>query len=134
MHARPGTVVDAPAPLERIPLFVPAGAIIPTTGRADLRRKHDEPSRMLRVFPGRRRGASSFTLYEDDGATHAYKKGQFARVEVGMEWTSTRIRLRAGVSGDYVLPYRAMRVAVPPGEQRRIELSGTDIDLVIAKR
>ena len=134
MHARPGTVVDAPAPLERIPLFVPAGAIIPTTDSADLRRKHDEPSRMLRVFPGQRRGSSSFTLYEDDGATHAYRKAQFARVEVGMEWTSTRIRLRASVGGDYALPYRTMRVAVPPGEPRRVECSGTGIDLVIAKR
>jgi alpha-glucosidase len=133
MPARAGAVVDAPAPLERIPLFVPAGAIIPTTDSADLRRKHDEPSRMLRVFPGQGRGSSSFTLYEDDGATHAYTKDQFARVEVGMEWTSTRIRLHAAVSGDYALPYRAMRVMVPPGESRRIEFSGTDIGLAIAK-
>jgi len=32
----------AAAPLERIPLFVPAGAIIPVTNTADMRHKHDD--------------------------------------------------------------------------------------------
>lgn len=67
-HHPSGSTVTVDAPLERIPLFVPEGAIVPATDSADMRRKHDEPSRALRVFPGRGRGKAAFALYEDDGA------------------------------------------------------------------
>src|SRR5262249_49115338 len=56
-HVAAGRTLTAASPLERIPLFVPAGAMIPTTDTPDMARLHDEPSRALRIFPGRDRGA-----------------------------------------------------------------------------
>jgi len=128
-HQRAGATVIAPAPLERIPLFVPAGAILPVTDTADMSRKHDEPSRALRIFPGQGRGESSFTLYEDDGLTHRHSQGQYARIECRLEWTNRSVKLIASKHGDYPLPYRSMRVVPPPAERRRITVAGEGVEL-----
>jgi alpha-glucosidase len=114
----------APAPLERIPLFVPAGAIIPTTDTVDPRQRHDEPSRALRIFPGAGRGSSTFTLYEDDGHSHRHRDGDHAQVVIDMEWDAQRIRVRARKSGDFALPYTDLGVVLSAAEQRRLVLAG----------
>ena len=126
---RAATTVIAPAPLERIPLFVPAGTILPTTDTADMSRRHDEPSRALRVYPGARRGEASFTLYEDDGLSHRHREGEHALVECRLEWTPRAVCLSASKRGNYALPYRSMRVVLPPGERRALRLESEGISL-----
>ena len=73
-HEGPGGVtVDAP--LERLPLFVRAGAIVPMgpvvqhTGERPL----DEVT--VLIYPA---DASRFELYEDDGRSNGYRRGQYA--------------------------------------------------------
>jgi len=129
-HCRGGTEVVAAAPLERIPLFVPVGAIIPVTDTADMRRKHDEPSRALLLFPGRDRGEGAFTLYEDDGLTHHYRDGDFAELQCSLHWTSSAISLRVSKRGRYALPYTVLRVVLPPRERRALRLQGDGVSLV----
>jgi alpha-glucosidase len=124
-----GRGVDAAAPLERIPLFVPAGAIIPATDTTDMRRLHDEPSRALRIFPGSGRGSSVFTLYEDDGISPRCRDGEHAELECTLEWTASAIRLRVSRRGGYRLPYATLRIVPPPGERRRLRLAGNGITL-----
>ena len=131
-HQRAGTTVIAPAPLERIPLFVPAGAILPATDTADMTRKHDEPSRALRIFPGQGRGESTFTVYEDDGLTHGHSQGQYARIECRLEWTNRSVHVVASKHGDYPLPYRSMRAVAPAAERRRLTVAGEGIELVVS--
>ncbi len=129
-HVAGGHTVVAPAPLERIPLFVPAGAVIPTTDTADTNRLHDEPSRALRIFPGRSAGRSTFTLYEDDGVTYRHRDDDHAQIECTLDWTDRTLRVHASKRGRFRLPYTTLRVLVPPGEQRRLEVSGEGITLV----
>ena len=128
-HVVAGAVVVAAAPLERIPLFLPAGAMLPTTGTSDMRRLHDEPSRTLRIFPGRGRGSSKFTMYEDDGLSHGYRNGDRAEIEFTLEWTDHALRVDAVKRGRFSLPYTTIRVLRPPGESRRLELNGEGITL-----
>ena len=132
-HVAAGREVVAPAPLERIPLFVPAGAVIPTTDTADMRNLHDEPSRALRIFPGGSSGRGAFTLYEDDGLTHRYRDGDRAEVQCTLEWTPKAIRLRVEKRGTYPLP-ASVRVIPPPGERRPLRVNGNGIALEIASR
>jgi alpha-glucosidase len=115
-------------------LFVPAGAIIPATDTADMRKLHDEPSRALRIFPGGGSGRSAFTLYEDDGLTHRYRDGDYAEVQCTLEWTPKAIRLRVDQRGGYRLPYAAVRVIAPPGERRPLRVSGEAVAIKIAGR
>src|SRR5262249_43401594 len=125
-----GTVVSASAPLERIPLFVPAGAILPVTDTADMSRKHDEPSRALLVFPGRGRGEREFTVYEDDGLTHRYRDGDYAELRCRLVWSATSVRLQVTKRGRFRLPYSAFRVVALPEERRALRLEGDGISLV----
>ena len=129
-HHAAGTTVTADAPLERIPLFVPAGAILPVTDTPDMRRKHDEPSRALRIFPGRGRGEAAFTLYEDDGATLAYRDGDYADVQCSLAWTPRAINVSVRKQGRYRLPYASIRIVLPPGERRALELAGDGVELI----
>jgi alpha-glucosidase len=119
-----GQRATIPAPLDRLPLLAPAGAIVATTDSGeDYSRLHDEPSRALRVFPGAGAGASRATLFEDDGLSLV---GASTRVTIALSWTASKVRVGVGVSGNYPLPYSEMRVILPEDETRMVELSGTD--------
>ncbi|NJN65666.1 MAG: DUF5110 domain-containing protein [Chloroflexaceae bacterium] len=63
--------VLAHAPLERMPLYVRAGAILPMG--PDLRFTDEKPldPLTLHLYPGE----GTFTLYEDDGRSFAYERG-----------------------------------------------------------
>src|SRR5207237_10176660 len=62
-----GCDIVVSAPLDRIPLFARAGAIIPLTSLDPSTRLPDEPSRHLRVGPPAESGHARIALYEDDG-------------------------------------------------------------------
>ena len=112
------------APLDRLPLLAPAGAIVATTDSGDdTSRLTDEPSRALRVFPGAAAGASRAVLYEDDGVSIA---GASTRVTIALSWTPLDVRVEVRASGNSPLPYREMRVILPEDETRRVELSVAD--------
>ena len=66
-----GQTIETAAPIDTIPLFVRAGSIIPH-GTEIL--STDEPQAISRVlvYPG---ADGDFTLYNDDGKSYAYEKG-----------------------------------------------------------
>ncbi|WP_442681049.1 glycoside hydrolase family 31 protein [Sphingomonas sp. ASY06-1R] len=66
-----GQWIDAAAPIERMPLFVRAGSIVPL-GAPIQNTSTRQPLSEIRVFPGR---DASFALYDDDGVTNQYQKG-----------------------------------------------------------
>jgi len=124
-----GSEVVVDAPLERVPLLVPEGAIIPFTDALDFTRLHDEPTRQVRVFPPPAAGASRFVLYEDDGLSNAHARGQFAEVAFEVASTARSIEVSARRTGSHALPYDRIRVVLPRGERRPCALRGVDIDL-----
>jgi alpha-glucosidase len=128
-YHRGGSEIIVPAPLDRIPLFAPAGAMIPMTGREPSRKLHDEPSRRLRVFAPRS-GRSSFTLYEDDGLSLRYRDGEYAEVTFDLDATPEQISLAACVKGRYALPYQEIAVELPALEERKVSLRGEGVALV----
>ena len=66
-----GQTIQVSAPIETIPLFVKAGSIVPL-GSA-IESTHDKQSiAHVRVYSG---ADGDFTLYNDDGQTYAYEKG-----------------------------------------------------------
>jgi hypothetical protein len=75
------------APLWKLPLFVKAGAIIPTTHANNNISQIDEALRCYEVYPA---GKSQFTEYDDDGATQAYKNGECATTEISCEQTGSK--------------------------------------------
>ncbi len=112
------------APLDRLPLAVPAGAIVPMTdAAAGFVRRHDEPSRCVRVFPGESHGTSQFMLIEDDGVS---ANGPMTEIRLELSWTPHEVRVSAAASGDYSLPYQQIMIQLPEAERRAVYLNATD--------
>ncbi|RZL76814.1 MAG: DUF5110 domain-containing protein, partial [Sphingomonas sp.] len=66
-----GQTIVAAAPIDRIPLFVRAGSIVPM-GVQVPSTATKQALETIKVYPGR---DASFSLYDDDGVTNGYKKG-----------------------------------------------------------
>ena len=66
-----GQTVTVKAPIDTIPLFVRAGSILPLG--VPVESTHDKQAiAKVKVYPG---ANAEFTLYNDDGITYAYEKG-----------------------------------------------------------
>jgi alpha-D-xyloside xylohydrolase len=66
-----GQTITVAAPIDRIPLFVRAGSIVPLGAPIESTHQTQAIER-VRVYPG---ADASFTLFSDDGTTYAYEKG-----------------------------------------------------------
>lgn len=70
-----GRYVNVDAPLDRIPLFVRAGSIIPTTDVMQYIGEKPDATIYINVYPGTGKDID-FTLYEDDGESLGYQRGE----------------------------------------------------------
>ena len=68
-----GVTIQADAPYERIPLFVPAGAIIPEGPKIHYVDEVPADTISFHVYSGHN---GHFNLYEDDGVTFGYEEGK----------------------------------------------------------
>ena len=85
-----GTMINVEAPLDTVPLFVRAGAMIPTAPPMNyVGEKRWDPI-TFNVYPDDQ-GRASGRLYEDDGATPAYKRGMFRRTTVSARRVGGRL-------------------------------------------
>jgi alpha-glucosidase len=76
-----GTMITVDAPLEAVPIFVRAGAMIPTTlPRNYVGERPDDPI-TFNIYTDDK-GSARGQLYEDDGLSPAYKSGVFRRTTV----------------------------------------------------
>jgi alpha-D-xyloside xylohydrolase len=77
-HYTGGRTITADAPYERIPVYVPEGAIIPFGPAIEW--SDEKPAELitLYVYAGR---DGKFTLYEDEGTNYNYEKGQYATID-----------------------------------------------------
>jgi len=105
-----GRTVDAPAPLDRLPLFVRAGSIVPMG--PDLQFAAEKPADPieLRVYPG---ADGDFSLYEDENDNYNYEKGVHAIIP--FHWDDAKRMLTIGErKGQYpgMLQRRKFRVVM----------------------
>ncbi len=69
---RGGQRISVSAPIDTIPLFVRAGSIVPMGSKVESTMDPQTIAK-VRVYPG---VDGSFTLYDDDGRTYAYERGE----------------------------------------------------------
>ena len=82
-----GQAVVADAPLERIPVFVRAGSIVPMTEPMQFVDEDRNAAYELRVYTG---ADATFVLYEDAGDGYAYERGEYALICI--EWNEHSAR------------------------------------------
>jgi alpha-glucosidase/alpha-D-xyloside xylohydrolase len=90
-----GTEITRKVDLETIPLYVRAGAIIPMGPLKQYTAEKVDGPLDISVYPG---ADGSFLLYEDDGSSYDYRKGEWMGIQ--MAWNDARkaltLRLAAG--------------------------------------
>jgi alpha-D-xyloside xylohydrolase len=93
-----GVHVQAAAPLDRIPLYVRAGSILPLGPPEQYADEKVNGPIELRIYSGK---DGSFTLYQDEGDNYNYEKGQHATVPI--TWSDSEGTLTiGGRTGTYV--------------------------------
>ena len=77
-YANGGQTIVADAPYERIPVFVPAGSIIPFG--PEMEWSDQKPAELINLYVYAGRDAE-FTLYEDEGTNYNYEKGKYSTID-----------------------------------------------------
>jgi alpha-D-xyloside xylohydrolase len=91
-----GVTVTVAAPLDRIPLAVRAGSILPLGPVIEYAGQATDPIE-LRVYPG---ADGDFTLYEDGGDGYAYERGEHSTI--ALHWNDATRTLTLGArQGSY---------------------------------
>jgi alpha-D-xyloside xylohydrolase len=72
-----GRTVEAAAPYDRIPVYVRAGSILPVGPELQYTDEKPADPITLMVYMG---ADGDLSLYEDDGTSYGYERGQFARI------------------------------------------------------
>ena len=86
-----GRDIEANAPLDRIPLFVRAGSILPLGPDAEYTEEKPAGPIELRVYPGT---DGDFELYQDSGDSYDYERG--ARSVIPLRWSEANRTLTIG--------------------------------------
>lgn len=86
-----GRAIEAKADLETVPLFVRAGAIVPTGPEIQFADEKPGMEMRLKVYPG---ADGEFTIYEDEGDNYNYEQGAFSTIT--LRWNDAERTLVIG--------------------------------------
>ncbi|PKO12631.1 MAG: alpha-glucosidase [Chloroflexi bacterium HGW-Chloroflexi-10] len=110
-----GRYILADAPLERMPLFVRAGAILPLGPEMQFSGEKALDPLTLHLFPGE---DGMFTLYEDDGISMEYQQGLFSKTRCHLSSDEKQATLTIDArSGTFAVAERQIHVVLRDGRQ-----------------
>jgi alpha-glucosidase/alpha-D-xyloside xylohydrolase len=103
-----GREVTRKVDLETMPVYIRAGAVMPLGPVKQYTGEKVDAPLTLQVHPG---ADGSFSLYEDDGNTFDFRKGEFMRVNIAWNDRQRRLSLRLA-NGSKMLPPARRRIVV----------------------
>jgi alpha-D-xyloside xylohydrolase len=86
-----GQTIDVAVTLDKIPLFVKAGSIIPFGPEKQYTAEKSDAPWEIRIYPG---ANASFSIYEDEGDNYNYEQGKYTIYE--LTWDDTKQTLTIG--------------------------------------
>jgi alpha-glucosidase len=111
------------AELERLPVFVKAGAILPMQSPVLYTAQKPEPTLDLHVYAG---ADGEFTYYEDDGDTYAHEQGQSVKRAIRLDWAKRRLVISAP-EGRYASKFTKVRVVFHGlGKLNKVSVAGQE--------
>ena len=117
-----GQNVEIQTSLDRVPMFVRAGSIMPLGPEMEYVGEKAWDNLEMRVYPG---ANGTFVLYEDEGDSYNYEKGQYTTII--FDWNDKSSTLTIGARrGSYpgMLQSRTFTVVLPDGRQKTVNYSG----------
>lgn len=122
---RGGQTVTLQTTIDRVPMFVRAGSILPLGPEMQYVGEKAWDNLELRVYPG---ADASFTLYEDEGDNYNYERGQYTTIQI--LWNDrTRTLTIAPRQGQYpgMLSERLFTITLPDGSSKTVKYSGNEL-------
>ncbi|MGB9147004.1 MAG: TIM-barrel domain-containing protein [Acidobacteriaceae bacterium] len=98
-----GQRIEAPAPLDRIPLYVKAGSILPLGPVVEYAAQSPDAPIDLRIYRG---ADGDFNLYNDEGDTYDYEKGEHAIIPIHWDDATATLTLGARMGSYPGMPQR----------------------------
>ncbi|MEB3827710.1 glycoside hydrolase family 31 protein [Phormidium sp. CCY1219] len=121
LHKGPGYILAA-APLNRMPLYVSAGAIIPMAPVMQYANERPLDALRIRIWPitGPETLHKTFVLYEDDGDSFAYEQGDRSTITYSVTQDERQLVVEISArDGNWIPPKREIIIeAIGIGEQR----------------
>ncbi|MGH2412909.1 MAG: DUF5110 domain-containing protein, partial [Microcystaceae cyanobacterium] len=125
------THILARAPLEKMPLYVKAGAILPLQPVMQYVDESVPDSLTLRIYPGQ----GEWTLYEDDGHTFEYQKGIWATTTYRVHQDDSQVIVKIeSRQGQWSPPPRQIVIEVVGSEKQQFQDDGTIRQLIYELR
>ena len=114
-----GRMLHVSAPLEKLPLFVRGGGIIPMGPEMNYVGEKATDPLTFTIYPDAR-GDARFSLYEDDGVSPAYRNGVFRRISVTYQASATGAEITVSApEGSYQPGARTLVFTVRPAPPAR---------------
>lgn len=85
-----GKAETVAAPYERVPLFIPSGAILPVGGDIQSTAETSAEPLTILVYAG---ADGSFSLYDDEGVNYNYEKGSYSRIPLTFDNASSTLTI-----------------------------------------
>ncbi|MDE6549492.1 MAG: glycoside hydrolase family 31 protein [Muribaculaceae bacterium] len=110
-----GEKISAASPINRLPLFVKAGSIIPTTEVVEYSAASAGKPLTIDIYPGK---DASFTLYDDAGDTYDFEKGEYTRI--AMDWDDSKgILTISDAEGSYPEAPATRKMTIRKGDKSK---------------
>ena len=124
-----GQSVTLQTTLDRVPMFVRAGSILPLGPEMQYVGEKTWDNLELRLYPG---ADGSFTLYEDEGDNYNYEHGAYATIT--FRWNDKTRSLTIGArQGNYpgMLLHRRFTILLPDGLSKQVEYDGQETTIML---
>jgi alpha-glucosidase len=123
------TTIKVGAPIERAPMFVRGGAIIPMRQAVEYTEQEPIDPLTFEIYP---EGNSSRSYYEDDGIGYGYRKQAFLRERIDFYQNDKSMRVEiSSREGSYLPPSRSIvfKIHAQENRPRRVEAGGEDLKM-----
>jgi alpha-glucosidase (family GH31 glycosyl hydrolase) len=123
-----GKEINRAVDLATMPLYVSAGSVIPVGPIKQYTAEQVDGPLTLWVYPG---GDANFTLYEDDGNTFNFRKGEFMKVDISWKNATRQLGMRLAAGSRMLPPAKRNIVIRVAGEKtvREAVFDGRPVDV-----
>ncbi len=113
-----GQTIEVAAPLERLPLFVRSGLVLPLWGEQQFVGQKSIDRLILRLYPGNH----ETILYEDDGEGLEYQEGAYRWVYITVAEEGEKLAVNRRIAGQYLPNYTTINLEVVGLEDEPVEV------------
>jgi alpha-glucosidase (family GH31 glycosyl hydrolase) len=121
-----GREISRSVDLEITPLYVRAGSIVPLGPVKQFTGEQVDEPLSLSIYPG---ADASFLLYEDDGRSFAYRKGEWMGIQMTWNDSAKKLSLRLADGSRMLQPSPRPITVQVAGAKREIKFSGKSLEI-----